>query len=326
MNELYPLKFKPILKDKIWGGSRLKTILNKTEASDRTGESWEISGIKGNVSVVADGFLKGNDLLELVEVYMGDLVGDKVFDVFGNEFPLLIKYIDANDKLSLQVHPDDELAMNRHGTSGKTEMWYVIHAEEDAEIISGFNHKIDSKLFQTYLMNNNVIDILHKERVFTGDVFFIPSGRVHAINPGILLAEIQQSSDITYRIFDWNRVDENGKLRPLHTRLAMEAIDFNPAPDAKIEYEREMNKSIKIAECEYFTTNLIQFENMVEKDFNLIDSFIIYLCTEGEVDILSASDNRTRLCKGDTVLIPAYLKEIMMVPVKKSTLLEVYIK
>jgi len=323
---LYPLKFKPILKDKIWGGTRIKNILFKKGASDKTGESWEISGVQGNVSKVTNGFLKGNNLLELIKVYMGDLVGDKIFDLFGHEFPLLIKFIDANDILSLQVHPDDELAFERHRSSGKTEMWYIIQAEKNAEIITGFSRQTDSESFLTFLRNNNINEILHKEKVKAGDVFFIPSGRVHAINSGILMAEIQQSSDITYRIYDWNRVDENGTPRELHTRLALDAIDFSMTREAKIKYRPEINKSTRIAECEYFTTNLIHFDNTVEKDFTLLDSFVIYLCTEGVVEILYGGNSKTTILKGETVLIPAFLKEIAIMPLKRSTLLEVYIK
>ena len=326
MHQLYPLKFKPILKDKIWGGQRLKKNLNKKEASGTAGESWEISGCNGSISVVSNGFLKGNDLLELIEVYMGDLVGDKVFECFGIEFPLLIKFIDANDALSLQVHPGDELAASRHASNGKTEMWYIIDADKDAELISGFNQQLDRKKFLSLLESGKINDVLNFVKASPGDVFFIPAGRVHAINAGILLAEIQQSSDITYRIHDWDRKDQTGKSRELHIDLALDAIDFNQAIQAGILYPGELNKSTALVDCQYFNVNKIDFDISVEKDYNLIDSFIIYMCTHGKIEIQYSSGEKIGLIKGETILIPAILKSIVVNPLVRSTLLEVYIK
>jgi mannose-6-phosphate isomerase len=203
MNSLYPLKFTPVFKDKIWGGDKLKTILNK-DFSDlpNCGESWEISAVQDDISVVSNGFLKGNNLEELIEVYMGDLVGEKVWEKFGCECPLLIKFIDANDNLSIQVHPNDELSAERHDAYGKTEMWYVVQADPGARLISGFSGKINKAEYLKYLGNGHLEDILNYEEVSAGDVFFIPAGRVHAIGKGIVVAEIQQTSDVTYRIFD----------------------------------------------------------------------------------------------------------------------------
>jgi len=226
MNTLYPIKFQPILKDKIWGGPRLKDILNKSTESDKCGESWEISSVQGNLSIVRNGFLTGNNLQELIEVYMGDLVGDKIYSLFGIEFPLLIKFIDANDILSVQVHPDDELARVRHDAYGKTEMWYIIDAEENAELIAGFNRDLNRETYIRHLQGKTLKEILNFEKVRKGDVFFTPAGRVHAVGAGILLAEIQQTSDITYRIYDWERVDDKGNPRELHTELALDALDF----------------------------------------------------------------------------------------------------
>jgi len=275
MNELYPLKFKPILKDKIWGGPRLHDVLNKQYASHICGESWEISGVQDNISVVANGFLAGNDLQEIIEIYMGDIVGDRVFEKFGIEFPLLVKFVDANDKLSIQVHPNDELAGIRHKAYGKTEMWYIVEAAEGAELISGFRRKIDEKTYLHHLQNKTLPDILNFEKVKAGDVFFVPAGRVHAIGPGILLAEIQQTSDITYRIYDWDRVDDKGKPRELHTDLALQAIDYNHYDNYRTDYSHELNQTAQIIDCQYFTTNLLDFDRTVEKDFNFIDSFVI---------------------------------------------------
>jgi len=227
MSHLYPLKFKPIFKDKIWGGNKIKTLLNKDFSPlPNCGESWEISGVQDEISVVSNGFLIGNNLQELIEIYMGDLVGDQVYQKYGIEFPLLIKFIDAHDDLSIQVHPNDKLAMQRHNAYGKTEMWYIIDADRGAKLISGFNTEVTKDAYIKHLENNTLNLILNYEEVKAGDVFFMPAGRVHAIGKGILLTEIQQTSDITYRIYDYNRKGTDGKPRELHTSLALDAIDF----------------------------------------------------------------------------------------------------
>ncbi len=325
MNDLYPFKFTPIYKETIWGGKKLKTILNKNIPSQKIGESWELSGVKDNVSVVTNGFLEGNDLEELIEIYMGDLVGDKVYERFGLEFPLLIKFIDANDDLSIQVHPDDKLAAERHQSFGKTEMWYVMQNEPGATLISGFNKKTDKSVYLDHLNKGKLKDLLNAEEVAPGDVFFIPAGRVHAIGKGILLAEIQQTSDITYRIYDWDRKDAEGKSRQLHTELAVDAIDYSFATKYKTDYKFGMNKTSNIVDNPYFFTNILNFDQSVEKDYNLIDSFVIYICMEGEFEIQSG-ESVTKVSKGETVLVPSILKNLMLVPKMKSKLLEVYIK
>jgi mannose-6-phosphate isomerase len=326
MNELYPLKFKPILKDKIWGGPRLRDILNKRGASNTCGESWEISGVQDNISLVSNGFLKGNNLQEIIEVYMGDIVGDKVFDKYGIEFPLLIKFIDANDKLSIQVHPDDELAAIRHQAYGKTEMWYIVEAAANAELISGFKKQLDEKTYLHHLQNKTLPDILNFEKVKAGDVFFVPAGRVHAICPGILLAEIQQTSDITYRIYDWDRVDDKGKPRELHTDLALKAIDYKHYDNYRTSYKHENNQTAQIVDCRYFTTNLLNFDRTVEKDFHFIDSFVIYMCLEGSYDLYYDNNESVDIHKGETVLVPAALKNITLIPRIPSRILEIFIK
>ena len=281
MKNLYPLKFRPIFKEKIWGGDKLPALLNKNYTSPHCGESWEISGVQEDISVVSDGFLKGNSLEELIEVYMGELVGERIYDQFGTEFPLLIKYIDANDRLSIQVHPGDELSKERHGAYGKTEMWYVVQADEGAELISGFNRTIDRDSYLIALQNGHLENLLQFEQVRPGDVFFIPAGKVHGIGKGIVVAEIQQTSDVTYRIFDYNRVDEKGKPRELHTELALEAISFKSQKQAKTDYQPKMNEPVELVKCNYFTTNLLHLNEEMERDFSKIDSFVIYLCIEG---------------------------------------------
>ncbi|NQU88291.1 MAG: class I mannose-6-phosphate isomerase [Mariniphaga sp.] len=326
MNGLYPLKFKPHYFDKIWGGQKLKTILGKDFGKlPNCGESWEISGVEGNISVVSNGFLAGNNLQELVEIYMGDLVGEKNYEKFGIEFPLLIKFIDANDDLSIQVHPNDELSKKRHNAYGKTEMWYIVDAEKGAKLNSGFNKELNKEQYQQYFNEGKLLDILSFEEVKKGDVFFMPAGRVHAIGAGIVVAEIQQTSDVTYRIFDFNRMDAEGKERELHTEFALDAIDFEYQESYKTEYNTVPNESSELAKCKYFTTNFIELTQRVEKDFYDIDSFIIYMCLEGSLELIT-ENNTESLMKGETFLVPASISSYVLNPLSDNVkLLEVYI-
>lgn len=326
MEGLYPLKFTPIYKDKIWGGNKIKSVLNKDFGSlPNCGESWELSGVEGNVSVASNGYLAGNSLEELIEVYMGDLVGDQIYETYGTEFPLLIKFIDANDDLSIQVHPDDEMAAERHNSYGKTEMWYVMQADKGAKLQSGFNQPVDQEKYLEKLEKVELTDILNFEEVTAGDVFFIPAGRVHAIGKGILLAEIQQTSDITYRIYDYDRRDDKGNTRELHTDLALDAIDYTLFPEYKSNYEVKANESVELASCQYFTTNVLELTQVVEKDYNKLDSFVIYICMEGELVV--ETESGTELVQmGETILIPASVENVHLKPITASAkLLEVYI-
>jgi mannose-6-phosphate isomerase len=325
MNRLYPLKFSPIIKDKIWGGTRLKTILNKKTRTDKAGESWEISGFPGNISKVRNGFLAGNNLEEMIEVYMGDLVGDGVFEKFGTLFPLLIKFIDANDALSVQVHPTDELALEQFGSFGKTEMWYIIEAEKDAEIIVGFNQEVNAEKYQQYLEEKNLLAILNKEKAKAGDVFFLPAGRIHAIGTGILLAEIQQTSDATLRIYDFDRLDDNGKPRELHTGKALEAINFNPVSQYSSAYTPCKDKPENLAMCDYFTVNCLNLTQTIERDYHAFDSFVIYMCIDGGFTIRYYKTENETVSKGETVLLPAEIKNVELIPALGATILEVYI-
>lgn len=323
MNKLYPLKFKTIFKDKIWGGSKIKDILNKDYSPlPNCGETWEISGVEGNISVVKNGFLKNNQLHELIEIYMGDLVGEKIYDKFGLQFPLLIKFIDAHDYLSVQVHPGDKLAKKRHNGSGKTEMWYVIQADEGAELISGFNRKMDEETYLQHLHNKRLRDILNVEKVSAGDVFYIPAGRVHAIGPGILLAEIQQTSDITYRIYDWDRKDSQGNSRELHTEKAIKAIDFEYHKNYRTGYKEILNAATNIIDCPYFDTNQLHFNKEIEREYIGIDSFVIYICLEGSAE-MDYHWGKELISKGDTVLIPAVIEQVVLTPFKETKVLEV---
>jgi len=325
MNTLYPLKFKPIFKDKIWGGNKIKTELGMDYGNlPNCGEVWVISGVDGNQTVVENGFLKDNELNELVEIYMGDLVGEKNFDKFGNEFPLLIKFIDANDWLSIQVHPDDALAAKRNIGQGKTEMWFTLGADESTQLISGFNKEMDKETYLKHLKNGTLKDILNYEDVKKGDVFFIPAGRVHALGPGMMLAEIQQTSDTTYRIFDWDRTDDKGNTRELHTDEALDSIDFKKQDSYRTEYKSEINKTNEIVKCDKFTTNLVSFDKPTSKDIENLDSFIIYIGVEGNT-ILVWADGEIKIDVGEAVIVPAYLSQVELIPKTTSKLLEVYL-
>ncbi len=326
MEELYPLKFRPIPRKMIWGGDNLRKKFNKDFPEDSgIGESWEISSYPGYISVVDNGHLRGNNIEELIEVYMSDLVGEEIFNRFGPEFPLLIKFIDSRDILSVQVHPDDKLAAIRHNARGKTEMWYVLEAEPGAELISGFNRKVSPRIFREKLKSNKLLDILNVEKVCAGDVFFMPAGRVHAIGKGIVLTEIQQTSDLTYRIYDWERVDAGGNSRKLHIDLAMDAIDYNCYHDYKTIVETKLNSPVLLADCKYFTTYLLDFDRSVKRDYRLIDSFVIYICTEGKFT-LEWLNGKMTVNRGETLLIPAIIEDVCLSSLEGSRLLEVYVK
>lgn len=319
----YPIKFTPILKEKIWGGSKLREILNKESNSDELGESWEVSGVKGDISIVQNGSLKGTTLNELLREYKGEFLGKKIYKNFGAEFPLLIKYIDAKTALSVQLHPNDQLAKERHDSFGKTEMWYIIQADENADINVGFKKTTSKEEYLKRLEAGEITQLLNFEKVQKGDSFFINTGKVHAIGAGVLLAEIQQTSDITYRIYDWERVDAQGNSRELHTAQALDAIDFEKKEDFKLKYEKTENQSSNIARCKYFTTNYLPVKGKIEKDYTGVDSFVIYLCVSGKSEI-EINGNSERIEQGQTILIPAVNKAVN-ISSKNVELLEVFI-
>jgi len=325
MSELYPLKFEPILKEKIWGGGALGADYGKKIGDLKNiGESWELSALSDNLSVVSNGFLAGNNIEEIIEVYMGDITGESVFEKFGNEFPLLIKLIEAREDLSVQVHPVDKLALERHKAYGKTEMWYILQSEKNAKIYTGFSKPVSRDLYIDAVKNDTIMDLLNREDADPGDAFFTPSGIIHAIGAGIVLAEIQQSSDITYRIYDYGRKDNNGKSRELHTDLAIDAIDFNASGKNKIIKEQYKNRTENLVRCDYFDTNIIRFDKSILKDYNHIDSFVVYICTEGRF-MISWNNRSEKVTKGETVLLPAMIRDVKLVPDPESTLLEIYI-
>ncbi len=322
--KLYPLKFNPISKYRIWGGDKLNTELNKNFNAENIGESWEISDVEGDETKIANGNLIGKTLKELINEFKGDFVGKAVYEKFGNEFPLLIKFIDAKTPLSIQVHPSDEIAKLRHNSFGKNEMWYVMQADENAELIVGFDSTLDRDSYQEYLKANKVLEVMHHEKVQNGDTFYIPTGRVHAIGAGVLLAEIQQTSDVTYRIYDYDRVDkQTGAKRDLHNDLALDVIDFEVQDNYKTDYVKELNTSNKLVHSPYFKTNYLKVFGSLSKDYTAIDSFIIYICVKGLINIVENGVTYT-LKNGETLLIPASIKNVELIAEDESEVLEVY--
>ena len=322
---LYPLKFKTIYKEKIWGGDKVKRLLNKDFSPLKNcGETWEISTIEPDCSIVSNGFLEGNTLAELVEIYMGDLVGERVFDTFGLEFPLLIKFIDAKEDLSVQVHPDDDMANRLHHANGKTEMWYVIDAEKNAKINIGFNTPVTQPMLEESIEKGTLEQLLHFVTVQADDVAFIPAGKVHAIGKGILLTEIQQSSDLTYRLYDYNRKDEQGKHRELHIKQACEAIHYNEMNNSLLSHPCKKNTTDNLTKNPYFVCNRIVFDQNVEKIYEGIDSFVIYICLDGAISVQYDQGEET-LTKGECLLIPACMDSVVLNPYSLSKLLEVYL-
>lgn len=326
---LYPLKFKPLYKERIWGGDMLARSLGKRHMpKDKVvGESWELCGMPSDSSVVSGGALMDNTLAELVEIYMGDLVGEGVYDLFGDEFPLLVKFIDARENLSIQVHPGDEVALERHDSMGKTEMWYVVDATPGAKIMLGFEQSITKEQYQAALDGGAVDSLITKFDAVPGQTFYIPSGAVHAIGRGVLVAEIQQTSDITYRIFDWNRVDDKGNPRELHTAQALDVIDFShhspeyyltPVPQGQADNSVLRN-------CKYFNSSLTTLDGTreLERQYEMVDSFVIYVCIDGCLTIKIQGLHDTTIEKGETVLIPAIFDTVTLHG--KGKIIETYI-
>lgn len=320
---LYPLKFYPILKERLWGGTKLGTLLGKELESDLIGESWELSGVAGDVSIVANGSFKGTTLTDLINRFPEEILGKSVLERFGKEFPILIKFIDAQKDLSIQLHPNDELARKRHNSFGKTEMWYIMDADKDAELIIGFKEDISKETYVKSLKNDTLTDLLNYENVKEGDAYFISAGKIHAIGAGVLIAEIQQTSDQTYRVYDYNRKDAQGNLRELHTELSIDAISYVKQDDFKVGYGQEENVSNPMVNCPYFKTNFISLNKNIQLDVSDQDSFTIYMCIDGEVTIENGFGSIS-IKKGETVLVPAITSHILLSTVR-AKLLEITI-
>ena len=323
-SSLYPLRFKPILKSKIWGGDKLKTKLNKHSEQSQLGESWEISGVKDDISVVADGELKGYNLKQIVESYQDKLVGKKVYAQFSDEFPLLIKFIDAADTLSVQLHPDDALAKKRHNSFGKTEMWYIVDHDEDGFIIADLKEKLNEEQLRELIDKGELQQHLKAYPTEKGDTFFISPGLVHAIGKGVLLAEIQQTSDITYRLFDWNRKDDQGNERELHIEDSMEAVDLSLTAQPKVDHDKRAEQ-VELVDNRYFTTSRLNLNTAKEIDLSRRDSFTIFINVSGKVEF-AYKDRSYSLSMGETVLIPAIIDKLQLTPSSTATLLDVHIR
>ena len=316
----YPLQFEPILKERIWGGEKLKTILNKPITSKITGESWELSTVEDDISVVANGELKGKSLMELINEMPNEILGTEVYKRFGKQFPLLFKYLDAREDLSIQVHPNDKLAKERHNSFGKTEMWYVTQADDDARIIVGFKENSSKEEYLKHLNDKTLLSILDTVQAKPGDVFFLETGTVHAIGAGLVIAEIQQTSDITYRLYDFDRKDAQGNTRELHVDLALDAINYNKV-DTQKKYETKTNTSNVMVDCPYFTTNFLPLENKLEVA-KPGETFTVYMCIEGSFEIEYDGFKNTYK-KGDTILVPAEISAFVLSG--KASILEIYI-
>lgn len=318
--KLYPLQFEPILKERIWGGTKLRDFLNKPIISEITGESWEISTVGDDVSIIANGNFKGQNLNQLINNHPEAILGKKVFARYGKQFPLLFKYLDARKDLSIQVHPNDDLAKKRHNSFGKTEMWYVMQADPDAELIVGFKEKSSKEEYIKHLENKSLVFILDTKKVNRGDVFFLNTGTVHALGAGILIAEIQQTSDITYRLYDFDRVDANGNARELHVDLALDAINYDVV-SAQRNYLTKKNKSNEVASCRYFVTNFINLDGKKSVPQDLF-TFKVFMCVEGAFELVLGNEKYSYTV-GDTILIPAKMESFSLIG--KANILEIYI-
>ena len=318
---LYPFKFQPILKERLWGGTKLKEVLGKPIVSDITGESWELSAVQGDISIVANGALSGTPLQEIIDLESEALLGKDVVSRFGKDFPILIKFIDAKQDLSIQLHPNDKLAKERHNSFGKTEMWYVMDADPGANLIVGFNRTVTKEEYSKSLENDTLLDLLNYEQVKEGDTFFINTGKIHAIGAGVLLAEIQQTSDITYRVFDFNRKDKNGNLRELHTDLALDAMDYTKKDDFRVVYDKKSDVVNTMVECPYFKTDYLNLSKNLNLDVSKRNSFTILMCVDGSAEIITNSGS-VDIQKGETVLVPAN-SENLTINTSNTKLLEV---
>jgi mannose-6-phosphate isomerase len=321
-----PLKFEPILKTIVWGGEKIAPYKGIETNQKHIGESWELSGVAGNESVVAEGPLKGKTIAELVKQYKGELVGEHVYENTGDEFPLLIKFIDALTDLSIQVHPNDELAAVRHnGSKGKTEMWYVVAADKGAHLLAGLTKKITPEEYAAKVADGTITDVLARYDVHPGDVFFLPAGRIHAICGGCFIAEIQQTSNITYRIYDYGRLGLDGKPREVHTELAKDAIDYTVYPDYRTHYNPEKDEEQEVVSCPYFTTSIYDLTLPFAKDLSGIDSFVVVMCLEGE-GTMEVDGEEVSVHQGETVLIPATADDLCFVPDGSMKVLTSYIR
>jgi mannose-6-phosphate isomerase len=313
------LEFKPILKTLVWGGEKIVPFKGIKTKQEHVGESWEVSDVPGDESIVEGGPYDGRSLTELVKEFKGRLVGEKVYAASADVFPLLFKFIDAEGDLSIQVHPDDALAARLHGPgfNGKTEMWYVVDAAPGAHLFSGLSKEITPEQYEKMVEDGSITDALARYDVHPGDVFFLPAGRIHAICSGCFIAEIQQTSDLTYRIYDYKRLGLDGKPRQLHTEQAKLAIDYRVLPDYRTRWQPRLNERVELVKCKYFTTSIFDLTQAVEEDLSGVDSFVVVMCIEGS-GTLSSDGSSLRLGRGTTVLVPAENKKLRFAPDGKA--------
>lgn len=300
-----PLKFNALLKSTLWGGDKIIPFKNLDVQQENVGESWEISGVKGNETIVADGPYAGKKLNELVEELKGKLVGEDNYQRFGNEFPLLIKFIDARQDLSIQVHPTDEIAKMQGKERGKTEMWYLMGSDKDATLLCGLKKKITPEEYAQMVENDTIVDAIDRYEVKEGDCFFLPAGRIHAIGTGCFLAEIQQTSDVTYRIYDFKRKDKDGNYRQLHTKEAAECINYNVESNYRTDYTPVKNQGVSLVQCPYFNTAVYDLDEPMTIDYSELDSFVILIGLKGNATITDNEGNTFTLQAGESVLVPA---------------------
>lgn len=311
---MYPLKFYPILKTLIWGGEKIIPYKNIDSSQNKIGESWELSGVYGNESVVANGSLKGFTLPEVIKHMGAELLGNDNYQRYGNEFPILIKLIDAKSNLSIQVHPNDELAAKRHNSNGKAEMWYIVNKEPEAALTIGFNKEINIEEYKESIKNNTITDYLQKYNIEVGDCFYLPPGTVHSIGAGAFILEIQQTSNITYRIYDYNRKDSDGNYRELHTKLAIDAIDFNVKDDYKSHYVSAKNSEINLVSSPYFTTSAYEINKEQIIDTSKLESFVVVICISGDGILTDSNNNEIDIKQGETILLAASNNYIKITP------------
>ena len=318
MDLLYPIKFTPQSKDRIWGGNSLKTKYGKPFKNEKIGESWEISSVPNSISRVSNGFLKGKGLDELLKTYKSRLVGKYIYKKHKIKFPILVKLIDAKDKLSIQTHPDDKISKIRHSSTGKTEFWYVMDSKKNSQIVLGFKKGITKKIYKKHVLKGTIDQIVEYKSINSGDCYLINPGQIHAIGNGIILAEIQQTSDVTYRIYDYDRIDVNGKKRELHTDLAEDVIDFENRDNFNLNNKKTNN----LVNSKYFKINILNISEELILDFNKIDSFSIFICIEGKLKYFEKNNSGT-LTRGSSILIPAEINKVILKG-EKVKLLHVY--
>lgn len=317
--------FEPILKTHLWGGEKIISYKGLSSIQSSVGECWELSGVEGSESVVAQGVDKGLTLPQLLDKYKSGILGNKNYNKYGNRFPILVKFIDAAENLSVQVHPDDETAQRKGERMGKTEMWYVLESEEGAQVASGFRSAVDPEHYHGLVESGDIVDTLNYINISRGDAFFIPAGRVHTICKGAFIVEIQQNSDVTYRLYDYKRKDKNGKERTLHVEEALEAINFNDMDGKSVDYSRNVDVPVNLVNSPFFNVNLWHIKNEVTRDYSEWDTFVIIVCTEGSAELCSGGESML-IKKGMTVLIPASAKGLTVIPNEEFEALETYIK